>query len=276
MTLGALAVHSGIAMGCAASLERRRHRRLSAFGLFAFAVNFCVLIACIWWPGWSHEPVLRATLGTGTLLAYYVLAIPCADLQEQRAYPVVPLLGLVACAAGLLMVLVCIWAESTGDVTFPKATGIVAVIAFSLAHTCLLLRVPGGTRLRWIFGGATACVWGVAAMGSAAILFEPDHELFYRLFGALGVMDASGSLSLLIVAKLKQVGKVEKLASTPAQLEIRCPRCLTSQVLGAGKSKCTVCGLKFVIEIEEPRCPKCDYVLWQLPERRCPECGTAF
>jgi hypothetical protein len=44
----------------------------------------------------------------------------------------------------------------------------------------------------------------------------------------------------------------------------------------AGASQCTACGLKLRIEIEEPRCAKCDYLLWQLPQRRCPECGTAF
>ena len=276
LTLGALALHSGVAMACAASLERRLWPRLSLFGLFAFGISFCVLIVCIWWPGGLGEPVIRAILTTGALLGYYILAIPSADLHERRQWPPLPLVGLVACGVGLLMVLVCIWAEPTEDLTFLKATGVVAVIAFSLAHTCLLVRVPGGPALTWLLRGTLACVWAVAAMWSAAIVLEPDDELFFRMFGALGVLDASGSLSLLIMAKLRQIGKIEKLQTTPAHIEIRCPRCTTSQVLDAGKSQCTACGLKFTIEIEEPRCAKCDYLLWQLPERRCPECGTSF
>ncbi|MCK4340795.1 MAG: hypothetical protein KAY37_03620 [Phycisphaerae bacterium] len=276
LTLGALAVHSGVAMSCSASLERRLWSRLSLFGFFAFGVNFCVLIACIWWPGGLDEPAVRASATTGALLGYYILAIPSAALYERGSWAPLPFLGVVACATGFLMLLVCIWAEPTRDPTFPKATGIVAVIAFSLAHMCLLIRVPGGPALTWILGATSVCIWAVAAMSTAAIIFEPTDDLFYRLFGAVGVMDASGTLSLLIVAKLKQVGKVDKLASTPAQIELRCPRCTASQVLAAGKSKCAACGLKFDIEIEEPRCAKCDYLLWQLPERRCPECGTAF
>ena len=34
------------------------------------------------------------------------------------------------------------------------------------------------------------------------------------------------------------------------------------------------CGLKFHIRLEEPRCPKCDYLLFMLQSDRCPECGT--
>ncbi len=276
LTLAALALHSGIAMACAAALERRDWPALSAFGLFAFGVNFFVLIACIWWPGGLDTPAVHALATTGSLMGYYVLAIPGAALYERGQRKTIAATGLVVCAVGFLMLLVCIWAEPTGDLTFPKATGVVAVVAFSLAHSCLLLRVPGGRTLTWLLRATLACVWAVAAMSSLAIVLEPEDDVFYRMFGALGVMDASGSLALLILAKLRQVGKVAQLASTPAQIEVRCPRCSTPQTLAAGKSKCTACGLKFNIEIEEPRCPQCDYLLWQLPERRCPECGTAF
>ena len=276
LTLGALAMHSGIAMACAASLEHRLWPKLSLVGLVLFGINFCVLITCLWLLGGPDEPALRAALMTGALLGYYILAIPCADLHERRRWPPLPLIGLIVCGVGLLMVVVCIWAEHTEDMTFLKATGIVAVLAFSLAHMCLLVRVPGGPVLTWLFRATLACVWAVAAMWSVAIVLEPTDDFFFRVFGALGVLDASGSLALLIVAKLKRIEEVGKLETAPARIEVHCPRCTLSQVLETGKSECTACGLKFTIEIEEPRCVKCDYLLWQLPERRCPECGTAF
>jgi hypothetical protein len=275
-TLGALAVHSALAMWCSSSLERRQWPKLSLFGLVAFGISFCVLMLCTWWPDGSEETQVRGILGTGALIGFYVLAIPSADLQERRRWGPVPLLGLIACAVGLVMTAVCIWAEPRVSTAFPKATGVVAVVAFSLAHVCVLLRIPGGATLSWLLGGTIASVWAVAVMWSLAIVLEPSSDFFYRGFGALGVLDASGSLALLIVAKLKQIGKVETLESTPARIEIACPRCTTRQVVDAGKSKCSTCGLKFTIEIEEPRCAKCDYLLWQLPERRCPECGTEF
>jgi hypothetical protein len=276
LTLGGLALHSGVAMSCAAAIERRLWPKLSLFGLFAFGVNFCVLMAGIWWPGGLDAPAARAMLTTGALLGYFVLAIPAADLQERHQWRLLSAAGLVACGVGFGMLLVCIWAEPTGDLTFAKLTGIVAVIAASLAHTCLLVRVPGGASLDWLFRATVACVWAVAGMAAVAIWLEPEEEAFFRVFGALGVMDASGTLSLLILAKLRQLGAAGGLQSTPARIDIACPRCTKRQVVDAGKARCCACGLKITIEIEEPRCGRCGYLLWQLPERRCPECGMAF
>ena len=42
-TLGALAVHSGMAMACAHALERQRWPKLSTTGLILFGFNFCVI-----------------------------------------------------------------------------------------------------------------------------------------------------------------------------------------------------------------------------------------
>lgn len=276
LTLGALALHSGVAMACAMSLERRLWPRLSLVGLVAFGVNFCVLITCIWWPGGLGMPVVRAIFTTGAVLAAYVLAIPGADLYDRRYARPMAITALAACATALLMTLICIWAERVDDLTFAKATGVVAVAAFSMAHTCVLERVPDGGLLTWLRRGTLACVWAVATTWSMAIVIEPTDELFFRVFGALGVLDASGSLSLLILAKLRRMEKPQRLQTAAASVELRCPRCLTQQVVPAGQSQCAVCALKFTVEIEEPRCPKCDYLLWQLPERRCPECGTPF
>jgi len=275
-TLGALAFHSGVAMACAASLERRRWPALSLVGLVTFGANCAVLLTFIWWPQLTDWGVGRALLTTAALTGYYIVAIPGAALREHGRFVRLAVTGLAACVVGFLMLLACIWAESSDNEAFAKATAIVAISAFSLAQTCLLVRVPVGLSLDWLRRGMIACVWAVAAVGSAIIVWEPREEFPFRFLGALGVMDASGSLALVILAKLRQVQGIEKLESTAARLEIRCPRCTTPQTVGAGASQCTACGLKFGIEIQEPRCVKCDYLLWQLPERRCPECGTPF
>lgn len=275
-TLGALAVHSGVAMACAHALERQRWPRLSGLGLILFGLNFCVLITCIWWPGWFDDQAGRAAATTGALLGAYVLAIPCADLRERGVRPGLSTAGLAVCAVAFVMVGVCIWAEPTYDPTFPKLTAIASILAFACAYSCLLIRVPGGGAIAWLLKGSLAALWTLATLGSVMIFWEIDDDFWFRVLGALGVLAASGSLALLIMAKLRQVGKIEKLQSAAAQVELRCPRCTTLQVVDAGASTCASCGLKFRIEIEEPRCAKCDYLLWQLPQRRCPECGTPF
>jgi hypothetical protein len=275
-TLGALAVHSGVAMLCAHWRERQHWPTFSLVGLLAFGVNFVVLIACIWWPRWFDEHGGRAAATTGALLGFYLLALPCADLRERRVRPLFSTAGLVFAGLAFLMTLVCIWIEPTGSDAFPKATGVAAIVAFSFAHSALLLRVPGGGSAAWLLRGALVCVWAMAAMASVTIVEDFDDEFWFRLLGAVGVLDATGSLALLILAKLHKVGKVEKLQSAAPQVELRCPRCTTLQQVAVGAATCNTCGLKFRLEIEEPRCAKCDYLLWQLPERRCPECGTPF
>jgi phage FluMu protein Com len=197
-------------------------------------------------------------------------------LLERHLRPLLSTLGLAICALAFLMVGVCIWAEPTGDLFFPKATAVASIVAFACAYSCLLIRVPGGGTIEWLLKGALACLWALAALGSGMIVWEINADFWFRILGALGVLAASSSLALLILAKLRQVGKIERLESTAAQVELRCPRCTTLQVVDVGASSCASCGLNFRIEIEEPRCAKCDYLLWQLPQRRCPECGTPF
>jgi hypothetical protein len=277
ITLGALALHSGLAMGCATSLERRRWPRWSVAGLVLFGLNFAIVIICTWWPGLFRFQGEKAYLETLALMGFYVLAIPCAELLEQGRWQKLAFGGLATSFIAFAMVLVCIWAEPTGSDAFPKATAIASIVAISLTQTCLVVRVPGSAQLGWLMYSTLAAVWAVAFLASAMIVTEPDHEFWFRLLGALGVLDATGSLALLIMAKLRQVSRAEVgLQTTPALIELRCPRCTASQVLTTGNGRCAVCDLRIRIEIEEPRCTKCDYLLWQLPERRCPECGTPF
>lgn len=276
LTLGALALHSGVALACTATLERRLWPRFSTLGLVAFGLNFAVLLAGIWWPGGLGEPVGRALLTTAALLGYYVLATPSADLLERGRFAPLPLAGQLACAAGFVMLLVCIWAPEHENIAFGKATATAAFAAGALAHACLILRIPGSRTFGWLLAATLASAWLVALMATLAVWLKPESELFYRFFGAAGVVAACGTLSLAILAKLRQVGHPGQLQTTPATIALQCPRCTTAQTVSAGSAQCQACGLKLRIEIEEPRCARCGYLLWNLPQRRCPECGTSF
>ncbi|HOW73831.1 MAG TPA: hypothetical protein PKY77_24780 [Phycisphaerae bacterium] len=282
-SLAALAVHSLIAMVLAISVEKRRGLVLHSTGLALFAVNFFLQLACIWWPvltGSTYRsvpPPVRGTLTTLVLIGYYILTLPGAALWEKRRWQPLPQTTVLACIVGLGMVLVCIWSDwNRSYEVFSKATAIAAIVAFSLAHTSLLGRLPVSTARHWLLGATILCIWGVAATFSFMIVADSSDEFIIRVLGTLGVLDFAGTLVLLILVKLRQVTGVEQLESVTARVEIRCPRCSEAQTVDAGASKCRACGLKFRIEIEEPRCAKCGYLLWQLPERRCPECGLAF
>lgn len=275
-TLAALALHSGVAMFCAGMLERRRWPRWSEIGLIAFAVSFAVLVTTIWWPGMYDELTFKATGTTVSLLVFYLLAIPAADLRERGVHRPLSTWAQLACCAAFVMVFICIWGPRSESEVFGKATLVVCIVALSLAHTLLLIRVPGHDKVRHILLATFIAVWLLAVMGSLTIVYDVDAEFWYRGLGAVGVLDACGSLALLITAKIARVEKTEELEVATKRIELRCPRCTTQQTVDIGAAQCNSCGLKFRIDVDEPRCATCDYLLWQLPERRCPECGTPF
>lgn len=275
LTLGGVGLHSGVAMACAAALERGRTPRLAMAGLLLFGVNFVGLMLAIWLPGRLGEEAGRACFTTGALLGFYVLAIPGGVLAEGTTRRALGGATLAACALGLTLVTFCIWADPSGD-TFAKVTAIAAIVAFSLAQTSLLARLVLGPGRGGLLYGVLGLVWATALLAGVMIAYELDEDFYFRALGALGVLDASGSLALLILSRLQRVSRVERLESAAARVELRCPRCLVQQTVDAGSAACRACGLKLRIEIEEPRCTTCDYLLWQLPERRCPECGTSF
>lgn len=275
LTLGALALHSGMAMACVESRDRQRWPTLSLVGLVAFGLNLAILLTAVW-AGNLGDTLGRALLTTGTLLAAYAVAIPCADLFEKRQRRALTGAGLAVIALAFAMVLVCIWAENAESVVFAKATAIACIVSLALTHSALLVRIPGGPALVVLSRATLGAAWTLAAMASIFIVQEVSDELAWRIFGAVGVIAASGTLALVILAKLRKVQRVEQVQTSSVRIDLRCPRCEKHQTITAGAAACDACGLKFRLEIEEPRCAKCDYLLWNLPERRCPECGTNF
>lgn len=271
-TLTALAIHCGIAMAWVELLETRRVPRLSAVALVAFAINFGVLMACIW----SERREGEAVTTTMALIGAVLLAFPSAGLLDSGHARGIPMLGLLACVVAFAMCMACVWDRSHSSESFGRATGIAAVIAFTLAQTALLIRLAGRAASPVLFRFAVGSAWLLAGLASIAIACEIDTEPYFRWMGAVGVVDASATLALLIVAKLHQSRQPDTLETAAARVELRCPRCTMLQTLDAGPARCSACGLKIRIDIEEPRCVQCNYLLWQLPDRRCPECGTAF
>ncbi len=276
-TLAALVVYCGLALGCADTLEKQRWPRLSATLLVLLVPGFLVLLTCIWARSPSEELLFRGVLTTLVLFVAYPVAIPSADLLErgQQRGPATVALG--SCAIAVLLLLTGTWTDGfLDDETSVKTTATACVVALSCAHMCVLLRVPGSATLGTLTPATMGCLWLVAALIVGAIWAEVSSEWYYRVLGALAVLAVGGSLGVLMLAKLRQVRRLETLESAVARVELRCPRCTQVQTVDAGASRCVACGLKFRLDVEEPRCEKCGYLLWQLPERRCPECGTPF
>lgn len=91
-------------------------------------------------------------------------------------------------------------------------------------------------------------------------------------------MTGCGSLALLVLARINRrvEFRPDESAVLASDVAIVCPRCSKSQRIGLGGASCGACGLRIEITIEEPRCPKCGYLLYKLASPICPECGTAL
>ena len=169
-----------------------------------------------------------------------------------------------------------IWAHiENGGLPFTIVTGAAVIVAHAnLAFLCNLR--PAQVWVRWGTVGAVALtsllVDVIVARGDRAEL----DDMVSRGAGAAAIAAGCGTLALLVLARLNRKIPTPTLPVGVKELAIVCPWCQRKQTLPLGASSCAGCGLKFQIAVEEPHCPKCDYLLYMLSSDRCPECGTVI
>jgi hypothetical protein len=242
-------------------------------GLATCAVVFLVMLLGSWWRSagphdfegklWGSALIV----GASGILAAASLAGLGTDRRHWRWVAV------AAAAVGMMLGLIGVWRDAHEGSFWLVLTWGLAVIG---AHANLSLMCPLTPSQQWVRVITIAAVVLAAALldASAWKSAHVDWEGANRGAGAAGVVAACGSLALLILARLnRRMGS----ATTPPsvkEIAILCPWCQHKQTVPLGDSRCTHCGLRFRIAVEEPRCPNCDYLLYMLQSDRCPECGT--
>lgn len=276
-TLGAIGGYAAASVFCATTLDRGLWPVLSRVGLGLFAVALGLVLLAIWVvTDWNTIGHLN---GTATLIAVlYLYSIPGADLLERRVAPRYGLVSLGAAFVAFCYTLFVIWfvLPTGGGNSIVRAAMTANVVAICLAHAGLLVRVAVPPNLSWMRVAAFGAIAAFGGLVSAFILLELKGDFVMRLMGALGVLDASSTVALMIMWRLRRVDETEHRLVARAQIALTCPRCGVEQSITTGECACASCGLRFKIEVEEPRCAGCQYPLWNLPNRRCPECGREF
>ncbi len=278
ITLMALALHSGMGIACAETLERRLWPGLSRAGLVLLVFDF-VAFTVIWWSTTDYDAWGRAAVVMLLMVGYYLAAIPPASLLDQGRHRWLVLSTLVLCVVGFAAAVVSIWMDYYYGhlyLTIGRQAAIVGTLACAGACVCLVVRGPVDTLTNAVRVATIICIGLLALVVSRCIWVHDVSELMARLLGSLGVLGVCGGLTLLILARIRKVQGVVHLESSAKAVELRCPRCSGMHTISIGDSACPQCGLRFHIDIEEPRCARCGYLLWQLTERRCPECGESF
>lgn len=189
-----------------------------------------------------------------------------------------PWLGVIGSALGCALWLGDIWIGAGSDpgfVLFVLSISTACVVAHAhLAAYCPL--TPGQTWLRATTVAAvivTAGLVDLLAIRAEAYPLPIEQDLLNRGASAGGILASCGSLALCVLARLNRKVDFEPGLSGIGEIMLVCPRCRKKQTVGLGGAQCRFCRLRIQVSIEEPRCPRCDYLLFGLTGEICPECG---
>ena len=194
--------------------------------------------------------------------------------ERRRWHPIGPL-GFISTAWAALMLLILIWYDGIWrEDWFMKLMGISCVAAVAFPHVGLLSLARLKCSYWWVL---ISTVTSIALLGGwlcVLIVFELDTDMAWRVTGVLAILVVCGTLVVPILHRVSAIHTREGVRTVELFVSLTCPRCSSAQRLSVGRSKCSNCGLRFLIEIDEDNCPTCGYPLYQLQSATCPECGT--
>jgi hypothetical protein len=279
-TIGVIAPTSLPAVAYLALLGRARMRLACTTGAASAAAALVLFLLAAWLPGalWTHPEwwgTAWITLGYG-ILVFASLAGIRHGVRDVWRWA-----GIVATVIGAAALVTLVWRDARRMPDSQAIENCVAVFTSlgaltALAALTLLADLRPGQR--WVRAGTIAAA-GMTALFVDILVVGRDaipRELFERLVTASGIVTGCGSLALVVLATLNRRGAIEPSTGAPSELVVICPVCRTKQSVPVGVSACRDCGLRMEINIEEPRCPSCDYLLYRLTSDRCPECGASL
>ena len=184
----------------------RRPTRL-ALGALAFSFVGSALIGItIILLGDFGKTELQVLTTAGSLAGFSILSLPSLFHLERARYTYLTWLGIPSSLALFTMVLFVIWSGNIlNSEVFWKTLASVGAIAFATNHALLLL-IP--TPVKTLI---SLCQWTtiliiaiVCVLILGAIWTEEMSETMMRIFGALGVLDALGTVSVPILVTISR------------------------------------------------------------------------
>ena len=181
-----------------------RPTRLALVSL-AFSLTGSALIGiAIILVGDFDETEMRVLGTAGALAGFSVLSLPSIFHLEKARYTYLTWTGISASLVFLAMLLFVIWGENAiGGEAFMKTLASVGVVAFATNHICLMLIATPTKFFISICQRATILIIGtVGVLILIAIWTEDMPEMMVRFFGALGVLDALGTITVPILVRM--------------------------------------------------------------------------
>ncbi len=274
-SLVCLAIFCGVAAVLVTWIDRHFALWLAYAGLALFSIDFALVMSSIWIESLSWEE--EAFFTTLVLGGAFLLACTAPVLQRTGRWRWLIIPTLLACAVAAMVTILEIWDQSLTP-RMDEWAGCAWVVALVLSLSCVVAAVRPSRRVDAARYITMALGWATGALVCFSILSFPMHgaEWVGRLLGALGTATGASLVIFLCLAVLDAWARRTAPPPGAIELELRCPRCMAMQRIHTGPAACASCGLKFTIKIDLTQCLKCGYALIGLPDRKCPECGTAF
>ena len=221
-------------------------------------------------------------LGTAIAAAIYSVLALVAGLVVSK-HRRIGWLSLGLLAVSFVSWIVFIWAEPSWEQEelYFRVIGFLCVPAgVSLHLGVLMLASVRAThwRILRILAGGCSIVAGLLLLfmfgnGSDNYLWDDGGPLI----GVLILLALFGTVMVPIASAIERSSaqdqhEVDITGRLP--VEVQCPRCQhRSSIRSNTDGACDACGLRIRVTIREPRCD-CGYLLYNLSEDLCPECGV--
>ena len=258
-------------------MQLKRTFLLGVIGSLSFAALLGIWAFLFGNFGDTEFKIIMTTL---TAALFCLTSLGATIIIERGRWRIAMILTFFLSALGLVIYLLVIWLEPSWRWEWMelvgKTMGLVAVWSIALPHMGFLALAQLKHFAIWARRGAMLASLLLALTFTFGIIFEPNDESWFRLLGVFGILTALGTIVVPVLVKVAGIEKEAGVESTELDIRITCPRCLLEQTVHTGHSRCEGCKLRFEIKIEEPRCPRCDYLLHKLTSPVCPECGYAL
>lgn len=120
----------------------------------------------------------------------------------------------------------------------------------------------------------TALTLALTGLLTAASILNDLPDLTMRITIALGIIDASALVTVVLVLRARRSSPdTEDFVKPIDGLPMKCPRCSAPRVAQLGESACGSCGLVLLLAVRDDLCPACRYDLRGQASGPCPECG---
>jgi hypothetical protein len=232
-----------------------------------------------------YGPEEEILFSTGTFASFSLVALMCAVVLERRRLTPLMWAGITSSWAAVIAWLVLIWGDwsllGARWERIAQAGGTFTLVACGAALVGLLSLPRFDQRSPTIVRWSTVVVSAALAVQIFCMIWwydwierYIDDEILARAMGVLSILTACGSVVTPILWKVQAMRRAGSVESIPIKVKvgIECPRCHAKQSLMTGPTRCTECGLRITIDVEEPRCV-CGYLLYHLASDQCPECG---